>query len=56
MEKLYTGSINKTWSWLWLKSSAPHVKIQAGSEQRGTKEYIDEDEGSEWKSQLKSQY
>ena len=29
LEKLYTLSKNKTWSWLWLRSSAPHYKIQA---------------------------
>ena len=29
MEKLYTVSKNKTGSWLWLRSSAPHCKIQA---------------------------
>ena len=28
-EKLYTVSKNNTWSWLWLRSSAPHCKIQA---------------------------
>ena len=28
MEKLYTISNNKTWSWLWLRSSAPYCKIQ----------------------------
>ena len=29
MEKLYTVSKNKTWSWLWFRSSAPYCKIQA---------------------------
>ena len=29
MKKLYTISKNKTWSWLWLRSSAPYCKIQA---------------------------
>ena len=29
MEKLYTVSKNKTWSWLWLRSSASYWKIQA---------------------------
>ena len=28
MEKLYTVRKNKTGSWLWLRSSAPHYKIQ----------------------------
>ena len=28
MEKLYTVSKKKTWSWLWLRSSAPSCKIQ----------------------------
>ena len=28
-EKLYPGSQNKTWSWLWLRSWAPYCKIQA---------------------------
>ena len=28
MEKLYTISKNKTWSWLWLRSWAPYCKIQ----------------------------
>ena len=27
MEKLYTLSKNKTWSWLWLRLSAPYCKI-----------------------------
>ena len=27
MEKLYTVSKNKTWSWLWLRSWAPYCKI-----------------------------
>jgi len=34
MKKLYTVSRNKTWSWLWLRSSAFNIKIQAW-----TKEY-----------------
>ena len=29
MEKLYTGSKNQTWSWLWFRSSASSCKIQA---------------------------
>jgi len=29
MEKLYSDSKNKTWSWLWFRSSAPYWKIQA---------------------------
>ena len=29
MEKLYPVSKNKTWSWLWLRSSASYCKIQA---------------------------
>ena len=29
MEKLYTVSKNTTWSWLWLRSSAPYGKMQA---------------------------
>ena len=29
MEKLYTVSKNRTWSFLWLRSSAPYCKIQA---------------------------
>ena len=29
MEKLYTVSKNKTWSWLWLRSWTPYCKIQA---------------------------
>ena len=29
MGKLYIVSKNKTWSWLWLRSSAPYCKIQA---------------------------
>ena len=29
MEKLFTDSKNKTWSWLWLRSSASHHKIQS---------------------------
>ena len=29
MKKLFTVSKNKTWSWLWLRSSAPYCKIQA---------------------------
>ena len=29
MEKLYTVSKNKTWSWLWFRSSAPHSEIHA---------------------------
>ena len=33
MEKLYTVSKNKTWSWLWLRSSAPCCKIQAQIEE-----------------------
>ena len=28
MEKLYTISKNKTWSWLWLKSWTPYCQIQ----------------------------
>ena len=28
MEKLYTVSINKTWSWLWLRSWTPYCQIQ----------------------------
>ena len=28
MEKLYTVSRNKTWSWTWLRSSAPYCKIR----------------------------
>ena len=28
MRKLYTVSKNRTWSWLWLRSSAPSCKIQ----------------------------
>ena len=33
MEKLYTASKKKTWSWLWLRSSAPFCKIQAQTEE-----------------------
>ena len=29
IEKFYTVSKNKTWSWLWLRLSAPYCKIQA---------------------------
>ena len=29
MEKLYTVSKNKTWSWLWLRSPASHSKIHS---------------------------
>ena len=29
MEKLYTLSTNKTWSWLWIRLSAPYWKLQA---------------------------
>ena len=29
MEKLYTVSKSKTWSWLWLRSLVPYYKIQA---------------------------
>ena len=29
MEKLYTVSKNKTWSWLWLRSWPPYCQIQA---------------------------
>ena len=29
MEKFYTVSINKTWSWLWLRSWTPYCKTQA---------------------------
>ena len=29
LEKLYTISKSKTWSWLWLRSSIPYTKIQA---------------------------
>ena len=28
MEKLYTVSKNKTWSWLWLRSWTPYCQIQ----------------------------
>ena len=35
MEKLYTVSKNKTYSWLWLRSSAPHSKIQASTKENG---------------------
>ena len=28
MEKLYIVSKNKTWTWLWVRSSAPYCKIQ----------------------------
>ena len=33
MEKLYTVSKNKTWSWLWLRSWTPYCKIQAQVEE-----------------------
>ena len=33
MEKLYTVSENKTWSWLWLSSWAAYSKIQAEIEE-----------------------
>ena len=33
MEKLYKVSKNKTWSCLWLLSSAPYCKIQAQIEE-----------------------
>ena len=39
MEKLYTVSKNKTWSWLWLRPSAPYCKIQA---------YIEESRENHW--------
>ena len=29
MEKLYIATKNKTWSWLWLRSLAPHSQLQA---------------------------
>ena len=32
MEKLYTVSKNKTWSWLWLRSSISHRKFASGSD------------------------
>ena len=34
MEKLYTGSKNKTGNWLWLRSWTPSCKIQAQIEER----------------------
>ena len=33
MKKLYPVSKNKTWSWLWLRSSAPYCKIQTQIEE-----------------------
>jgi len=33
MEKLYKIRNNKTWSWLWLRSSAPYCKIQIQTEE-----------------------
>ena len=33
MEKLYKIKNNKTWSWLWLRSSAPYCKIQIQTEE-----------------------
>ena len=33
MEKFYTVSKNKTWSWLWLRSRAPYCKIQTQIEE-----------------------
>ena len=33
MEKLYTVRKSKTWSWLWLRLSAPYRKIQAQIEE-----------------------
>ena len=33
MEKLYTFSKNKTWSWLWLRSWTPYCKIQTEIEE-----------------------
>ena len=35
MEKLYTVGKNKIWSWLWLRSSASHRKIQAYTKESG---------------------
>ena len=35
MEKLYTVSKNKTWSWLWLRSWAPYCQIQTEIEEGG---------------------
>ena len=33
MEKLYTVSKNKTWSWLWLRSWTPYCQIQTEIEE-----------------------
>ena len=33
MEKLYTVSKNKTWSWLWLRSWTPYCQIQTQIEE-----------------------
>ena len=33
VEKLYTVSKNKTWSWLWLRSWTPNCKIQTWIEE-----------------------
>ena len=35
MEKLYTGSKNKTRSWLWLRSWTPYCQIQTEIEESG---------------------
>ena len=35
MEKLYTGSKNKTGSWLWLRSWTPYCQIQTSLEESG---------------------
>ena len=32
MEKLYTVSKNKTWSWLWLRSQDPYCKVEFSSD------------------------
>ena len=37
VEKPYTVSKNKTWNWLWLRSSAPYYKIQAQIEKKKKK-------------------
>ena len=35
MENLYTGSKNKTGSWLWLRSWTPYCQIQTEIEESG---------------------
>ena len=35
MEKLYTVSKNKIWSWLWLRTWAPYCKIQLKLKEEG---------------------